>query len=302
VLSWHRFRKQKRGILGLVTLALLVAGVIVVPMISPFGVETPDELQPFAPAGTVGKQGRVHWLGTDVRTRDELTRLAYGGRLSLAVALVSTAALVTVGVLVGAVAGLYGGWVDSLLMRFADFMLALPLLPMYVLALRLFTPPRGAVDVSYELTKMGVVFVVFGWMGISRLVRSSILTLRSQAFVEAARALGANERQILLKHLLPNSLAPVIVAGTFAVGDLMIWESVLAYFAQGIEDSISPSWGNMAAGAEFYLDALVTNPNPFREIRGYLLLFPLALIFLTVLSCNYIGDALRDALDPRGKL
>ena len=186
-------------------------------------------------------------------------------------------------------------------MRLADFMLALPLLPMYVLALRLFRPPQDHIDVGYELTKMGVVFVVFGWMGISRLVRSSILTLRSQSFVEAARALGASERQILLKHLLPNSFAPVIVAGTFAVGELLIWESVLAYFAQGIEDTISPSWGNMAAGAEFYLDALVSNPNPFQEIRGYLLLFPLVLIFLTVLSCNYIGDALRDALDPRTK-
>jgi peptide/nickel transport system permease protein len=290
----------------MVTLALLIAGVIIIPMLSPFGVETPSGGLPFGPMGTPDMaqsgEGGVHWLGTDVRSRDELVRLAYGGRLSLSLALLSTAALVIVGVVIGAVAGLYGGWVDAVLMRLADFMLALPLLPMYVIALRLFRTitPRGQhIDVVDEMTKVGFVFVLFGWMGISRLVRGSILTLRSREFVEAARALGASNRQILFKHLLPNSLAPVIVAATFAVGELIIWESVLAYFAQGIDDAISPTWGNMAAASEFFLDTLINNLNPFQEIRGYMLLFPLVLIFLTVLSCNYIGDALRDALDPR---
>jgi peptide/nickel transport system permease protein len=183
---------------------------------------------------------------------------------------------------------------------------------MYVIAIRLlgfasFVPfagilPRGQpIDVVHEVIKIGFVFVLFGWMGIARLVRGSILTLRSRSFVEAARALGASDRQILFKHLLPNSLAPVIVAGTFAVGDLIIWESVLSYFSQGLDDSLAPTWGNMAAGAEFYLDILISNPNPFVEIKGYMLLFPIVLIFITVLSCNYIGDALRDALDPRLK-
>jgi peptide/nickel transport system permease protein len=303
-LSWNRFRRQKRGLFGIITLVLLVAAVIIVPMLSPFGVETPSGGVPFEPAASVDHQqpGKVHWLGTDVRSRDELVRLAYGGRLSLSLALLSTAALVIVGVVIGAVAGVYGGWVDTALMRLADFMLALPLLPMYVIAIKLFTTftPRGAhIDVVQEMAKIGFVFVLFGWMGISRLVRGSILTLRSRSFVEAARALGSSNRQILFKHLLPNSLAPVIVAATFAVGDLIIWESVLAYLSQGIEEFISPTWGNMAAAAEFFLDTLINNPNPFQEIRGYMLLLPVVLIFITVLSCNYIGDALRDALDPR---
>ena len=305
-LSWERFRRQKRGMVGIFTLALLVAAVIMIPMLSPFGVETPSGGVPFEPMGVQDHQklGYVHLLGTDMRSRDELVRLAYGGRLSLSLALLSTAALVVVGVVIGAVAGVYGGWVDSMLMRLADLMLALPLLPMYVIALRLFATAsvRGQpIDIVHEVAKMGFVFVLFGWMGISRLVRGSIITLRERAFVEAARALGAADRQILFKHLLPNSLAPVIVAASFAVGDLIIWESVLAYFAQGIEDYISPTWGNMAAGAEFFLDTLISNPNPFQEIRGFDLLFPIVLIFVTVLSCNYIGDALRDALDPRNK-
>src|SRR5690349_8438192 len=180
-LSWRRFRKQKRGMFGLAMLLLLIIGVIVIPMVSPFGVETPSGGIPFEPAGThdheQGMEQYVHWLGTDIRSRDELVRLAYGGRLSLSLALLSTAALVIVGVIIGAVAGVYGGWVDTGLMRLADFMLALPLLPMYVIAIRLlgfasFVPfagilrPAQPIDVVHEVIKIGFVFVLFGWMGI----------------------------------------------------------------------------------------------------------------------------------------
>jgi peptide/nickel transport system permease protein len=191
-------------------------------------------------------------------------------------------------------------------MRCTDFMLALPLLPMFLFAIRLIRTAPGLGTwfddnpVPGTLGSIALVFALFGWMGIARLVRGSFLTLRTLDYVEASRALGAGDRRIVLRHLLPNALPPVLVAATFAAGDFIILEAILSYFGQGVYEYAAPSWGNLLAGAQNYV-WYVANLNPFQEIRGYLIFLPTAMILASVLSINYIGDALRDVLDPHGR-
>ena len=317
--TWRRFKQHRLGLTGLATLTLLVISVIVIPMLSPFHY---DELDPEAlvpDASTPGLEanfaykpamwdaplsGKLHILGTDAVGRDNFTRLFHGGRISLMVGLITTLIVVTIGTIVGSLAGFYGGWVDTILMRFVDLLLSLPVLPILLVISKMLdqsgvlknTLGRDAGTVATII----VVLSLFGWLGISRLVRGSILSLRSLDFVEATRALGASNRRIILRHLMPNSLAPIIVAATLAVGDFIITESFLSFLGLGIQDPV-PSWGNLLqAGQENA--AFITTINPTEDVRGFLILFPGFLILLTVLSINFIGDALRDALDPRLKM
>ncbi|MEA2572750.1 MAG: peptide/nickel transport system permease protein [Chloroflexia bacterium] len=305
-LVWQRFRRHRAGLTGLIVLALMSLSVIVIPMISPFSTSEANGLQQYASFGTMDLlKNQVHWLGTDTFGRDEMVRLFAAGRVSMFVAFGSAVLIVIVGAIIGATAGYYGGWVDSLLMRFTDLMLAIPLLPMYLFALRLL---RGAdflhpwwidpnINSWLNLGLVMSVFTLFGWMSLARMVRGSVLTLRSLEFVEAARALGAGNRRIIFRHLLPNSVAPIVVAATFAVGDFIILEAILGYFTHGITDPPFPTWGNMLALFQG-LALNITNLNPFENVRGYLFLLPSIMILITVLSINYIGDALRNALDP----
>jgi peptide/nickel transport system permease protein len=305
-LIWQRFRRHRAGVTGLLVLALMCLSAIVIPMISPFSTSEANGLQQYAPFGAVDTyKNQVHWLGTDTFGRDEMVRLFTAGRVSMFVAFGSAVLIVLVGALIGATAGYYGGWVDTLLMRFTDLMLAIPLLPVYLFALRLL---RGAAflqpwwkdpDINswLNLGLVMAVFTLFGWMSLARMVRGSVLTLRSLEFVEAARALGASNSRIIFKHLLPNSVAPIVVAATFAVGDFIILEAILGYFTHGITDPPFPSWGNMLALFQG-LALNITNLNPFENVRGYLFLLPSIMILITVLSINYVGDALRNALDP----
>jgi peptide/nickel transport system permease protein len=294
----RRFRRHRLGIVGLAVLTVLALSVVLVPVLSPYNYDTPSAGLVLAPAGSLDANGRLHLLGTDHLSRDVFTRLFYGGRVSLSLALLSALAIVVTGSLIGSLAGLFGGWVDTLLMRFTDFMLGLPIIPMYVFTLTLFKPPPlESTNVGRELFKLSVVFVLFGWMGVSRLVRASILSLRSRPFVEASRALGAGNTRIIFRHVLPNAIGPVLVAAVFLVGDFIIFESVLAYIGSGLDDTVVPSWGNLIVASESYVGSMTTL-NPFQEIAGWLLIFPSLFIFATVLSVNFIGDALRDALDP----
>jgi len=306
---WQSFRKHRLGMIGLVTLTLMVLAVIFIPIFfpDPVGRVNPDSTMWTAPMGTVDPTtGHRYWLGADKIGRDNLALIFQAGRLSLLVAVVPAIISLFIGFLVGATAGYYGGWIDTLFMRLADFMLALPLLPAYLIAVRLVRAnPRGAPlqdDVLGVLLTLIAVFVLFGWMGIGRLVRSMVLSMRTHAYIEAARALGASTFRIIFRHLLPNVMTPMLVAGMFAIGDFIILEALLSYFGMGFRDPQSPpivSWGNMLAGNQdqtWYM----TNLNPFQQIRGYLVIFPSLLLLTTVVSINFIGDALRDALDPRG--
>lgn len=307
-LIWARFRRHKTGVVGLVVLIILVASTLIVPALLPFDLSSPNPLEVYAPAGTVDNfnfQGATHWLGTDYMGRDVMLRLFVGARVSLLVAILASISIVLIGSILGAISGFYGGWVDTVMMRFTDFLLALPLLPMFLFALRLLKEApalrlywrNAETNTFITIVAITGVFTLFGWMGLARLVRSSILSLRTQSFIESARALGANNRRIIMKHLLPNTLAPILVAATFAVGDFIILESVLAYFNQGINDPPLPSLGNMLSNAQG-LALNITNLNPFQDIRGYIFLLPGFMVLIAVLSINYIGDALRSALDP----
>jgi peptide/nickel transport system permease protein len=295
-------------VIALIVLSLLVLSVLIVPALLPFDLSSPNPLEVYAPAGTVDNwnfKGATHWLGTDYLGRDVMTRLFVGARVSLLVALLSGISIVLIGSILGAVSGFYGGWVDTIMMRLTDFLLALPLLPLFLFALRLLKEAPALrlawrdAETNTFLTIVAItgVFTLFGWMGLARLVRGSILSLRSQSYVESARALGSTNRRIIFKHLLPNTLAPILVAATFAVGDFIILESILAYFNQGINDPPLPSLGNMLASAQ-PLALNITNLNPFDDIRAYIFLLPGLMVLLAVLSINYIGDALRSALDP----
>jgi peptide/nickel transport system permease protein len=305
--TWGRFRRHRAGVVGLAVLGTLVLAGIFVPLLASFDYNQINPALPFAPAGATDPiSGNTYWLGSDYLGRDVFSRLFYGTRTSLIVALVSTVAVVALGTAIGAFAGYYGGRVDALLMRFTDFMLALPLLPMYLFATRLVRTAPGLGTwfdqnpVIGTVSSIALVFVLFGWMGIARLVRGSFLTLRTLDYIEASRALGAGDRRIVLRHLLPNALPPVLVAATFAAGDFIVLEAILSYFGQGVYEYAAPSWGNLLAGAQNYV-WYVANLNPLQEIRGYLIFLPTAMILASVLSINYIGDALRDVLDPHGR-
>jgi peptide/nickel transport system permease protein len=289
--------------IGLGVLFLVVLSVIILPLLSPFDINKLNGTLYLKPIGATDfYEGNIpHILGTDRDGRDFFTLLFMGGRYTLLVALIPTLAIVIVGSLLGAAAGYYGGFVDSAIMRVTDFMSALPLLPAYLFAFRIIRPTREAnlspSDVLPIMGTVALVFIMFGWMGICRMVRGQILSTRALPFVEAAKALGAGHPRIILRHLLPNAIAPIIVAGTFALGDFIIMESVITYFGLGLQLPPVPSWGNLISAAQGYAWNL-TVINPWEDIRALLLLAPTFMVLITVLSINYIGDAMRDAMDP----
>jgi len=231
----------------------------------------------------------AHPFGTDDLGQDLLARMLYGGRISLAVGLSAMAVAILVGTLIGAVAGMSRGWLGSALMWLTDLFLSLPQLPLLLLVIYLFRDflkgwfgPEGGVFIL-------IVAVIGGlrWMPVARLVRAQFLSLREKEFVEAARALGASKSRQVVRHILPNALGPVIVAGTIDVAAAIIAESTLSFLGLGFPPDI-PTWGRILYDAKDYLD-----------IAPHWAMFPGAAIFLAVLTINFIGDGLRDALDPR---
>jgi peptide/nickel transport system permease protein len=231
----------------------------------------------------------AHPLGTDDLGQDLLARMLYGGRISIAVGLAAMLIAVVFGVLVGAIAGISRGSVDAGLMWLTDLFLSLPQLPLLLLIIYLFRDSLKAV-VGPEMGIFILIVIVIGgfrWMPVARLVRAQFLSLREKEFVEAARALGASPLRIVVRHLVPNSMGPVIVAGTIDVAAAIIAESTLSFLGLGFPPDI-PTWGRILYDAKDYLD-----------VAPHWALFPGTAIVLTVLSINYLGDGLRDALDPR---
>ncbi len=275
-IAWRRFLKHRLAMIGGTACLLLTLMAVLAPWIAP---HTFDRIDLNARWTQPGLTGNV--FGTDELGRDVLTRIMYAGRISLVVGYVTAISISIVGSLVGAVAGFYGGWVDSVLMRLVDMLIAIPLLPLYLILAALI--PGGGVG------RIVLIFTLFGWTTVARLVRGQILSLKSQDFVEAGRAMGASEARLILRHLIPNALAPVIVAATLTVGTAILSESGLSYLGLGIQPPI-PSWGNMLQRAQEYLLK-----------ASWLAIFPGLFIFITVLSFNFLGDGLRDALDPRLK-
>jgi peptide/nickel transport system permease protein len=294
-LAWRRLRRHKLAMFGLVVLVLIVVASLAAEVIAPYAFDEIDLRHAYAPLFTPGEPGRpIHLLGTDALGRDIASRLLYAGRYSLFVALSVTMLTIVFGTTVGAVAGATGGWTDTILMRFVDLMLTLPDLPLLLIlssSLRQFVALQNLLGSNLSVVIIIFVLVLFGWMGEARLVRGSVLSLRGQDFISASRALGASEARIIFQHLVPNSLAPIIVAATLGFGGVIISESALSFLGFGVMPP-TPTWGNM-------LNAARGAPLEFMFTQT---LSPGFCIFATVLAINFLGDGLRDALDPRLKL
>lgn len=281
--AWRRFRKHRLAVVSLVILTALVLAVL----IGPFLWRVPIDEIDF----TARLQGPSwdHPMGTDDLGQDLLARVLYGGRISLAVGFAAMMVAIFVGVLVGSVAGMAGGRVDAALMWLTDLFLSLPQLPLLLLIIYLFRDALTKV-VGPELGVFILIVIIIGgfnWMQVARLVRAQFFSLREKEFVEAARALGASRLRLVLRHILPNAMGPVIVAATIDIAAAIIAESTLSFLGLGFPPDV-PTWGRLLFDAKDNLD-----------FAPHWAIFPGAMIFLTVLSINFIGDGLRDAFDPR---
>jgi peptide/nickel transport system permease protein len=281
--AWRRFRRHKLAVASMVVLSLMVLLVAFGPWIWQVPINEIDF------TARLAGPSLMHPLGTDDLGQDLFARMLYGGRISLAVGLAAMTVAVIVGVVIGAIAGISRGSIDAALMWLTDLFLSLPQLPLLLLIIYLF---RDTLKNAFG-PEVGVFILIvaviggFRWMPVARLVRAQFFSLREKEFVEAARALGASTPRTVVRHILPNSLGPVIVAGTIDVAAAIIAESTLSFLGLGFPPDI-PTWGRLLFDAKDYLD-----------IAPHWALFPGAAIFLAVLTINFIGDGLRDALDPR---
>jgi peptide/nickel transport system permease protein len=274
--SWRRFRRHRLALIGLAILLALVVVCALAPVVFPLKPDAVD-LRAYQKPPSV-----AHWLGTDSSGRDVLSRLIYGGRVSLSVGLVAVGIYVALGMLVGSVAGYWPGWVDSLLMRLADVVMAFPRLIIIITVAALVGP---------SIYNVMLIIGLLGWPPTARIVRGMFLSLREREFVTATRAVGASPLRIIGRHLLPNVLAPVIVAATFGTAEAILLEASLSFLGLGVQPPTA-SWGNMLNAAQ---DIAILQSMP------WLWLPPGLMIAVTVLSLNFVGDGLRDALDPRSR-
>ncbi|HKU66655.1 MAG TPA: oligopeptide ABC transporter permease [Candidatus Baltobacteraceae bacterium] len=285
---WRRFRKHKLAMAGAVVLLLMVLIAVFAHQLAPYDPNGIDEVHwqgnPLPPCFQDALHCGGHSLGTDENGRDLLSRLMFGARISLTVGVAAVIMELFIGTLLGAVAGYYGGWIDYFIMRLTDVFLSIPLLPLLLTLTGIVAASSSKASLGF-----GVIVVIIGglsWPGVARLVRASYLSLREREYTEAARALGNGDGRIMLRHLLPNAIAPIIVQATLDVANVIVLESTLSFLGFGIQPPTA-SWGNMLANAESNL-----------EIAWWAAVFPGLCILLTVLAINYIGDGLRDALDP----
>lgn len=303
--AWKQFRRHKPAMAGLFVLVVFFLFCFVgiafwdLPHNSPYVYETNVRIGGSSEVlnlTTFETESVRHPLGTDEMGQDMLARVMFGGRISLAVGLMAALIAISVGTAIGAAAGFYGGLLDSVLMRITDLFISLPTLPLLLLITFLFRDTfRNWGDRVFGSPHVGTFLMIvtvismLAWMPTARLVRASFLSVKEKEFVEAARSIGASERSLILKQILPNVLSPIIVAATLEVGAAIITESSLSFLGLGFPYDV-PTWGAMLFNAK---DQMQFNPK--------LALLPGTMIFLTVLSINFMGDGLRDALDPRRK-
>ena len=270
---WRRFRRHRLALIGLTILAILTIAAVGAPLIAEHGPYSID-----LSAYRLGPSAN-HPLGTDSAGRDVFSRLLHAGRVSLSVGLVAVSIYTAIGALLGAVAGFYGGWVDSVVMRLADVFLSFPTLIIIITMASVLGPSIYNVMLAIGL---------LGWPPIARLLRGELLSLREREFILGARAAGTSNARLIFRHLLPNAMAPVLVAATFGIAYAILIEAGLSFLGLGVQPP-TPSWGNMLTDAQS-LTVLESMP--------WLWLPPGVMIALAVLSINFIGDGLRDALDP----
>lgn len=306
---WRRFRKHRLAVISVVMLLIIFVASLLAPIISPFPLDHLDPTYKFVPFMTVHEPtGQMHILGSDHLGRDLFTRLLYGARITLTVAIMVALLATVVGTLIGAIAGYYRGIVDTALMRVLDFTSGIPELPiLLILTSILLTDPKLLPFPDFIIKPLETIMLVrerearsvavivtvltaLGWTGIARLTRGMVLAVREADFVTASRSLGMNSPWIILKHILPNAMAPVIVAFTQSLAGAFATETVLSFLGFGIQEPAA-TWGNMMANAE----------NNIFENRVMPLVVGMPILICS-LAFNFIGDGLRDALDPRLKM
>jgi peptide/nickel transport system permease protein len=288
-LVWRRFRRHKMAMFGALTLVLLIVysfgGALILPESYANFADTPSRLN--APTAQ-------HPFGTDTIGRDVLARTIYGGQISLIIGLLAVLIENIIGILVGALAGYYGGFIDSLLMRITEAMLNIPEIFLLIVMAKFFGGQIPEIDLFGRTFSGSVVVIVLiigftSWMYLARIVRAQFLSLKENEFVLAARATGTSNYEIIFRHILPNSIAPIIVTATLGVANAILAEAYISFLGLGVQPPTA-TWGNMLDGANNYL-----------ESAPWLWFFPGLLILLTVLSINFLGDGLRDAIDPRSR-
>jgi peptide/nickel transport system permease protein len=269
---WYRFRRHKLAVVAAFTMLAMAVLVFLAPWIAPYEFDAIDMRNIKRPPSL------QHLMGTDDLGRDLFTRILYGGRISLSIGLFSALVGTVVGSLLGALAAYYGGAADNVIMRFTDITFSIPSLPLLII---LSAYAKSAIPV------MILIIGLLSWMATARVVRGTVLSIKEQEFVTAARMVGARDARIILRHILPNAMAPIIVGATLGVGGAIITESSLSFLGLGVKPP-TPSWGNMLQDAQ---STMASKP--------WLTIFPGMAILITVLAVNFLGDGLRDALDPK---
>ena len=281
-LTWRRLRADKVSTIALVVIVIMVVLAIIAPVFAAITGHPVDQAYPITgenasgnpvPPGTNG-----FLLGTDSTGRDLLVRILYGARISLFVGIVSTGIAAVLGVAIGLMAGYFGGFIDTILARFTDAVLAFPYVLLAIALAAVFGP---------SLTLIMVMVTFFSWAGIARIVRGQTLSIKEKEYIEAARSLGAGPFRIMFVDILPNLLAPVLVIATLYIPNAIVFESTLSFLGLGIQPP-TPSWGNMLADA-----------SNFYQVAWWYLLFPALFLLITTLAFNLLGDGIRDAMDPR---
>ncbi len=288
---FKRFRKHKLAVGGAFVLIVILLACALAPWVAPYNPTSLNKDE----NGAIYRNAPPSLkflMGTDSIGRDVFSRLLFAGRISLLIAFVVTIIAETFGAMVGAVSGYYGGFVDEVIQRFVEFMITLPLLPLLLAFSALLRGMRipGLPEEWSSAVIIAAILIIFGWLGSSRLMRGMVLSLRNQEFTEAARAMGMGNLGIIIRHMIPNALAPIIVSATLSLGGVIIYESALSFLGFGIQPPI-PTWGNMLSE---YQNDMWTQPAK--------VFYPGLAIFVCNLAFNYMGDALRDALDPRLKM
>jgi peptide/nickel transport system permease protein len=267
-----RFSRNKLSVIGMVAILLLITTAIFAPFIAPYNPTAIDVHNVLSPPS------KQHLIGTDDLGRDLLSRIIWGSRVSLKVGFVAVGIAIMIGIIIGALSGFYGGWIDAVLMRFVDIMLAFPTFFLILAVISI---------LEQNILTIMVVIGLTSWMDVARLVRAEFLSLKEKDFVSAARALGASDKRLIFRHILPNALSPVFVAATFGVAGAILIESGLSFLGLGVQPP-EPSWGNILTAGKDNI-----------EVAWWLSLYPGLAILITVLSYNLVGEGLRDALDPR---
>jgi len=269
---WRRFRRNKLALFGALIILSLTVVAAIAPVIAPFNPNEQDILHRLEPPS--GK----HLLGTDDLGRDLLSRIIYGTRVSLLVGFVAVGIAIIIGTVLGLLSGYFGGGLDSLIMRFVDITLCFPTFFLILMVIAFLEPNIWNVMVVIGLT---------GWPGLTRLVRGECLSVREREFVQAAKALGLSNRRVMFIHILPNVMAPILVAATLGIGGAILTESALSFLGLGVQPP-TPSWGNILTAGKDYI-----------TVAWWLSLYPGLAILVTVLAYNLLGEGLRDVLDPR---